>query len=187
VRVPVYRERLAVLILNPRKETTMSNPKRSNVPSNEIRELPLEALDNVMGGSAAPMGLGGSIMPSPLHSPASSLTSHATTGVGYPDHFNLHLGGHGPIASTGAAAAAAGLTGVAGAAQAGMGSTGAAPLGLGGSTGGAIAGHPSVNATSAFQLLEQAAPQDAQAQDAQAQSEAASGAAMPEGLGGDAQ
>jgi hypothetical protein len=159
-----------------------NNTKRSNVPSTDLRELPLEDLDTVMGGSAAPMGLGSSIMPQ--HPQTSALSP--THGVGYQDHFGLHLGGHGPIASTGAAAAAAGLTGVAGAAQAGIPTTGAAPVGLGGSQGGAIAGH-GVNATSAFQLMEQAAPQDAQAQDAQAQTGVPSGEAMPEGLGSDSQ
>ena len=88
------------------------------------------------------------------------------------------------VAGTGATA---GMPGVASAA--GVSSAGPTPLGLGGSTGGAIAGHGSaVNATSAFTLLEQAAPQDAaQAQDGQASPEMASSAALPEGLGGDSQ
>ena len=162
------------------------NPKRSD--SQPVQELSLEALDVVMGGSAPPMGLGGSIMPSPLHQQSVATTS-ASTGVGYTDHFNVGIGGmgghgsHGPATSAehAAAGAASASMGAAMGPQAGGVQTAEpGPLGLGSNSAG---GHAMVNATSAFQLVEQAAPQDAQAQ-TDAQPQDASAAALPEGLGG---
>jgi hypothetical protein len=155
--------------------------KRSN---SIVQELSLEALETVMGGSAAPMGLGGSIMPSPLH-PQAAASSHS--GVGYTDHFGLHIG-HNPNAGTGAAAtAAAGPASAATtAASNGVNDTHASPLGLGANAGATAASnvHGMVNATSAFQMVDQASPQDAQQQDAQSPQ---SGEAAPMGLGADSQ
>ncbi len=148
-----------------------------------VQELSLDALETVMGGSAAPMGLGGSIMPPSAH-PQAQAAGHGIPGlhgVGYTDHFGLHLG-HGTAAhgtAAGATAAAGPAAATANAGSVSSSTSAPSPMGLGGST-----GHGAVNATSAFQLVEQAAPQDAQAQDAQGQD---AGAAMPEGLGGDSQ
>ena len=173
-----------------------------------VLELPLEALDNVLGGAgAAPIGMGGSLAPG-----ATLPGSQASHGVGYHDHFGLHFGaaaagdynglgfheaGHDPHASSQA-------TGVAG-----THASGPSPVGMGGSlggpaapgatattgdasslhesTGGAAAtaeastagSHFEVNATSAFSLVDQGAPQD------DAAAAAANHGPAPVGLGGD--
>lgn len=176
----------------------MTTSKRK---SSALRELSTDALDVVLGGSApAPMGLGGSLPSSQTQS--SSPFQHATTsgaataGVGYTDHFGLHLGGAAGGSADSASSSDAGHAG---------------PQGMGGSDahdgsshdGNAHDGHAgdnhgeyppahaggadhhdgspaeqlAINADSAFQLLDQAQPTDAQAS-------AADHGAAPEGLGG---
>lgn len=172
-----------------------------------VAELPLDALDNVLGGAGtSPMGMGGSL------AAAATATAPTSHGVGYHDHFGLHLGasggdhnglgfheaGHDPHAASQQA------TGVAT-------THGPSPVGMGGSIGGtgmpgasattgdasaqhapaggipasaAAAEHGSagqfeVNATSAFSLVDQAAPQD------DAAAAAAEHGPAPVGLGGD--
>ena len=55
-----------------------------------VAELPLDALDNVLGGAGtSPMGMGGSL------AAAATATAPTSHGVGYHDHFGLHLGASG--------------------------------------------------------------------------------------------
>nr|HEX4312389.1 hypothetical protein [Kofleriaceae bacterium] len=173
-----------------------------------LRELSTDALDVVLGGSApAPMGLGGSLPSSQTQS--SSPFQHATTsgaasaGVGYTDHFGLHLGGGagggGDAAPSSDPGHAAGPQGMGGSdAHDGSSHDGNAhdgshdgnahdgdnhgeyPPAHSGSADhhdGSPAEQLAINADSAFQLLDQAQPTDAQAS-------AADHGAAPEGLGG---
>ena len=86
-----------------------------------ITELDLDTLDIVMGGSALPMGLGGSMMPQQPISHATAVGSIPSAGaasVGYTDHFGLNIGGGMPVPTSSSVDAGG-------------------PMGMGGSNGGA--------------------------------------------------
>nr|HEX4318791.1 hypothetical protein [Kofleriaceae bacterium] len=179
--------------------------KIERIPADDIRELPLAELEAVLGGAgAAPMGMGSSLAQQVqgTHPLGNTVGYQDHFGL----HFGG--GGFDPgHDASGHAAQLAGVSGSHGtdasATTATAASHGPGPMGMGGSLGGdtsaagdalhggdgvhgggvahASASHDQadVNATSAFQLLDQASPQD------DAAGAAAHDAPAPVGLGGD--